>query len=80
MGTLPDGWRCIVIAALERLRIGDNRGFEDALWLGLGDAWWPLRTALVRKGLIEITSHATYPSLTPRGEALLRKELRSVTN
>lgn len=80
MGSLPDGWRCIVIAALERLRRGDNRGFEDALWLGLGDAWWPLRMALIRKGLIEITTHSIYPSLTRRGEALLQRELRAVTN
>lgn len=80
MGSLPEGWRCIVIAALERLRCGDNRGFEDALWLGLGDAWWPLRKALIRKGLIEINSHSVYPSLTSRGEAMLQRELRSVPN
>lgn len=71
MGTLPDSWRCIVIAAMQRLRAGDDRGFEDTLWLGLGDAWWPLRSALIRKGLIELSANGDHPRLTGRGERYL---------
>lgn len=73
MGRLPDRWRCIVIAALERLRSGDDRGFEDTLWLGVGDQWWPLRTALVRQGLIELSSCGEHPRLTTRGTAYLEQ-------
>jgi hypothetical protein len=71
VGRLPDSWRCIVIAALQRLRSGDDRGFEDALWLGVGDAWWPLRNALVRKGLIELSADGVHPRLTSRGRSYL---------
>ena len=71
MSKLPIAWRRTVISALEKLQSGDDRGFEDDLWLGLGDAWWPLRAALLKKGLIELPTHAMYPRLTPRGEAFL---------
>ncbi len=71
MSKLPKAWRRTVIGALERLQSGDDRGFEDELWLGLGDAWWPLRSALLKKGLIELPTHAIYPRLTERGQQFL---------
>ncbi len=70
---MPDHWRQAVIAALNRLVHGDERGFEDTLWLELGDSWWPLRQALIRKGLIEVTPQSSYPKLTPRGKAFLHR-------
>lgn len=73
MGNLPDCWRAIVLEALKRLQRDDARGFEDTLWLGLGDSWWPLRQALVRKGLIELRPQETYPTITPRGVAFLSR-------
>ncbi|GAB4384008.1 MAG: hypothetical protein Kow0022_05340 [Phycisphaerales bacterium] len=73
MGKLPVRWREVVLEALERLQHDDARGFEDTLWLGLGDAWWPLREMLARKGLIQFEPQSTYPSLTPRGAALLAR-------
>lgn len=77
MTQMPSNWKPTVMQALRRLLDGDERGFEDTLWLGLGDAWWPLRQMLVRKGLIEVQPQATYPRLTPRGEAYVRKSLRA---
>lgn len=71
MSNLPKTWRRTVIGALERLQSGDDRGFEDALWLGLGDEWWPLRNALIKKGLIELPTQGIYPKLTARGKAFL---------
>lgn len=73
MGKMPACWRGIVLEALKRLQHDDARGFEDTLWLGLGDSWWPLRQALARKGLIELRPQSMYPSITPRGAALLAR-------
>lgn len=73
MGTLPECWRSIVLEALKRLQRDDARGFEDTLWLGIGDGWWSLRQGLARKGLIELRPQQNYPSITPRGTALLAR-------
>lgn len=80
MGNLPDCWRAIVLDALKRLQRDDARGFEDTLWLGLGDSWWPLRQALVRKGLIELRPQETYPTITPRGRAFLARTSQPGSN
>jgi len=77
MSNTPEYWRSIVIDALGRLVRNDGRGFEDTLWLGLGDSWWPLRQALIRKGLIEAGPHDTYPRLTQQGMAYLERTRRS---
>jgi hypothetical protein len=77
MSEIPKTWRQTVVQALEKLQAGDDRGFEDQLWLGLGDAWWPLRKALIRKGLIELSPDAVYPKITTRGLALLQKSPHS---
>ena len=72
MSKLPRSWHQTVVDALEKLRAGDDRGFEDQLWPGPGDAWWPLRRTLIRQGLIEVSPDAIYPRITPRGLALLK--------
>ncbi len=77
MSELPKTWRQTVVQALEKLQAGDDRGFEDQLWLGLGDAWWPLRRSLLQKGLIELAPDAIYPRITTRGLALLKKSPHS---
>jgi len=77
MSELPKTWRQTVVQALEKLQAGDDRGFEDQLWLGLGDAWWPLRKTLLSKGLIELAPDAIYPRITTRGLSLLRQSPHS---
>lgn len=56
--------------ALESLRSGTTRGFEDALWLGFGNDWTPLRDRLIRAGYVRIAPRDGQCSLTERGEQL----------
>ncbi len=61
------GWLARALAALHT---GDERRFEDSLWLGFGDRWQPLKVALVRQGYL-LNGDGRALSLADRGEALL---------
>lgn len=63
------GW---LARALNALNDGDERRFEDSLWLGFGDGWKPLRTALVRHGYL-LNGEGRSLTLAGRGEQLLEK-------
>lgn len=69
---LTDEQRSWLVRALESLAANQHRGFEDALWLGFGDAWWPLRERLVRDGFLELRRDETV-CLNHRGRGLLEQ-------
>lgn len=56
--------------ALEALASGASRGFEDALWLGFGNAWAPLRDRLLHAGYVRVSPREGQWSLTDRGGEL----------
>ncbi len=65
--------------SLLALQQGNERGFEDMLWLGFGDKWKPLRQALVRNGYLSNgTGNAL--TLTERGQKLLEKLEHNAAN
>lgn len=66
------GWLARALAALHT---GDERRFEDSLWLGFGDQWRPLKFALVRQGYL-LNGDGRALSLGDRGEQLLVKLAR----
>lgn len=70
------GWLARSLAALHE---GDERRFEDSLWLGFGDRWKPLRVALVRQGYL-LNGPGKALSLADRGEQLLVKLSREDAN
>ena len=70
------GWLARALAALHT---GDERRFEDSLWLGFGDRWVPLRHALVKQGYL-LNGEGRTLSLADRGEALLVKLAREDAN
>ena len=64
---------------LSALRDGNERGFEDILWLGFGDDWKPLRRALIRNGyLCNGTGNAL--TISDRGVQLLEKLTQNAAN
>lgn len=65
-----DQTRCLR-RALEMLDRGHSTRFEDELWLGFGDDWWPLRERLIRGGYIRsIGGLRDELTLTERGSGL----------
>ncbi len=66
------GWLARALAALHS---GDPKRFEDSLWLGFGDAWQPLKGALVRQGYL-MNGQGRSLTLAERGEQLLIKLAR----
>lgn len=58
--------------ALEYLDRGHSGRFEDELWLGFGNDWWPLRQRLLKTGYIrQVGGLRDELTITERGEALL---------
>lgn len=58
--------------ALEILDRGHSGRFEDELWLGFGNDWWPLRERLIRSGYIRpVGGLRDELTMTERGESLL---------
>lgn len=57
---------------LESLAANSHRCFEDALWLGFGDQWWPFREQLVQHDYIEPQRDQSVV-ITARGRTLLEK-------
>ncbi len=70
------GWLARGLAALQA---GDEKRFEDSLWLGFGDAWKPLKGALVRNGYL-LNGDGNALTLAERGEQLLVKLAREDAN
>lgn len=70
------GWLARALAALHT---GDERRFEDSLWLGFGDHWQPLKVALVRQGYL-LNGDGRALTLADRGEQLLVKLAREDAN
>lgn len=70
------GWLARALAALHT---GDEKRFEDSLWLGFGDRWQPLKGALVRQGYL-LNGEGRALTLGERGEALLVKLAREDAN
>lgn len=61
------GWLARGLAALH---VGDEKRFEDSLWLGFGDSWKPLKAALVRHGYL-LNGDGNALTLAERGEQML---------
>lgn len=59
--------------ALGALAAGDARRYEDALWLGFGDAWVPVRRRLELGGLVRPAHNGGDPQMTERGVQTLRE-------
>jgi len=54
--------------ALDLLSKGHSGRFEDELWLGFADAWWPLRQRLIKSGYVRcIGGIRDEMSITERG-------------
>lgn len=54
--------------ALDYLNKGHSGRFEDELWLGFADAWWPLRQRLIKAGYIRcLGGFRDELSITERG-------------
>lgn len=71
--------RKALIDALEALRAGSSRKFEDRLWLGFGDRWTQMRALLIRDGHVrETPADAPAYALLPRGEALRTRLIESL--
>ncbi len=68
---LNDEERVALRRALEYLASGSFRRFQDTLWLGFGDLWTHIETALVREGLI-VRRGDDDADLTTRGHELLQ--------
>lgn len=68
-----------LLQALERLAAGDDRRFEDCLWLGFGDSWRPMLAFLCRKGYVEMggADRAT-PRITSNGTNLSEQLRRAL--
>lgn len=70
-----------LLRALDELKGGSSRRFEDRLWLGFGDQWTHLEAMLLKDGCIrEVAGEARAFALLVRGEALrlrLEESLRS---
>ncbi|QKK09552.1 MAG: hypothetical protein HND58_16205 [Planctomycetota bacterium] len=66
------GW---LARGLTALHTGDEKRFEDSLWLGFGDSWKPLKSALVRNGYL-LNGDGNALTLAERGEQLLLKLAR----
>ncbi|MEN0020905.1 MAG: hypothetical protein AAF747_08495 [Planctomycetota bacterium] len=64
-------------AAFEALAEGSHRAFEDRLWLGFGDHWYPFRQRLADHGYIAIHAEDV-PKITSHGMSLLGR-LREAT-
>lgn len=47
---LTDAQAKALARALDFLTHGHSSRFEDELWLGFGDDWWPLREKLLEYG------------------------------
>lgn len=62
--------------ALEALDGGDEKRFEDSLWLGFGDQWKPLKSSLVRHGYL-LNGPGRSLKLGDRGEQLMTKLQRA---
>lgn len=59
------------LAALDR---GDGRGFDDALWLGFGDACGPMFNLLEQgKYVLQPDGDVLRSQITPRGRELLAR-------
>lgn len=69
---LTDEQRLWLIRALESLAADQHRSFEDALWLGFGDGWWPLRQQLAREGMVELRRDESV-CITHRGRGFLER-------
>jgi len=69
---LNDEQRSWLVRALESLAADQHRGFEDALWLGFGDGWWPIRQQLVREGYVELRRDDSV-AINHRGKALIER-------
>ncbi len=64
----------VLMDALEELKRGSGRKFEDRLWLGFGDEWTKIRTLLLRDGAIkEVPGDGPMYALLTRGEALRQR-------
>ena len=60
-----------LLQALDELKRGSSRRFEDRLWLGFGDHWTRLKQMLLRDGCIrEVTGDVPTYEIQVRGEAL----------
>ncbi len=58
--------------ALELLDHGHSGRFEDELWLGFGNEWWPLRQRLLKTGYIrQVGGLRDELTITERGGVLL---------
>jgi hypothetical protein len=58
--------------ALEVLTHGHSGRFEDELWLGFGDEWWPLRKKLLSGAYVRsLGGIRDELTVTERGENLL---------
>ena len=58
--------------ALDILSHGHSGRFEDELWLGFGDEWWPLRERLLKGAYIRrLGGIRDELTVTERGEDLL---------
>ncbi len=58
--------------ALEMLDRGHSGRFEDELWLGFGNDWWPFRERLLKTGYIrQVGGLRDELTITERGEVLL---------
>jgi hypothetical protein len=58
--------------ALKVLTHGHSNRFEDELWLGFGDEWWPLRERLLKGSYVRsLGGIRDELTVTERGENLL---------
>jgi len=65
--------------ALEELADGNDRAFEDLLWLGFGNQWRPLLDGLVAGGCVAIGGDdRETPRLRTNGRKLLDKLRRTL--
>ncbi|GAB4386814.1 MAG: hypothetical protein Kow0022_16880 [Phycisphaerales bacterium] len=65
--------------ALELLDRGHSGRFEDELWLGFGNDWWPLREKLIRGGYVRsLGGLRDELAITERGSSLLAQLSGSV--
>jgi hypothetical protein len=58
--------------ALNLLFNGHSGRFEDELWLGFADGWWPLRQQLVKGGFVRcLGGLRDEMTITERGQDLI---------
>lgn len=66
--------RRALLEAMRVLQNGSPRRFDDLLWLGFGDAWWPLRVRLIKSKYVRLRpGHLQEPQITERGERLIQQ-------